>query len=472
MNKQVISVVIALLSFFQAEYSYAQRNNDFNRRFEQGDLKDALSFLEANQSQAGKKNKFLYFVNRGLVLSIMGQYGESNDYFEKAYLFGEDYHINYVYEAASYLSNPMVTIYRGEDHEHLMLLYYKAINFLKMNKPDEALVECRRLDIRLQKLSDKYTSEKKYQRDAFVHTLMGIIYQSRGDFNNAFIAYRNAVDIYENDYQSMFAMITPEQLKKDLLNCAWWTGFRDEFEVYRDKFGMSGYEPVQPEADLVFFWHNGLAPVKSEWSINFVIHHDGPDMVIFRNENLGLSFPFEMKDDRDKKEKHDLADLEFFRVAFPKYLERSSYYNRATLQLDSAVVLLEEAENISKIAFYSLEQRMYAEFAKGLLRAALKKAGEQSMRKESEGLGALIGIVNAITERADTRNWQTLPHSIYYSRVALREGENKVRFIVEAEQDKAAYDFTYKASKGQTLFHTFSSLETSAAPHRISGLTD
>ncbi len=83
-------------------------------------------------------------------------------------MFGEDYHINYLNEAASYLTNPNFTVYRGEDHEHLMVLYFKAINFLKLNRPEEALVECRRLSIRLNQLSDKYVSEQKFQRDAFI----------------------------------------------------------------------------------------------------------------------------------------------------------------------------------------------------------------------------------------------------------------------------------------------------------------
>ena len=108
----------------------------------------ALETLRRREGEGDGKTRFLYNVNKGLVLSILGDYEESNGYFEKAFLFGEDYRINYVAEATSYLSNPNVTAYRGEDHEHLMVLYFKAINYLKMNKPEEALVECRRLNIR------------------------------------------------------------------------------------------------------------------------------------------------------------------------------------------------------------------------------------------------------------------------------------------------------------------------------------
>src|SRR6267154_6321424 len=148
---------------------------------------------------------------------MMGRYEESNQFFEKAFLFGEDYRTNYMNEVASYLTNPNFTSYKGEDHEHLMLLYYKALNYLKMNNTEDALVEIRRLNIRLQQLTDRYHSQDKYDHDAFSNVLMGITYEVDKDYNNAFIAYRNALNIYQDDYQSMFGVYAPDQLKEDLL---------------------------------------------------------------------------------------------------------------------------------------------------------------------------------------------------------------------------------------------------------------
>ena len=454
-------VMLGLAWMLSSGATYYQQHYDFNSEFEKGDLPRALEVLQKKESLANSKSKFLYFVNNGLLLSIMGKYEASNEFFERAFLFGEDYHVNYFHEATGYFTNPNMSVYRGEDHEHLMLLYFKAINYLKMNKPEEALVECRRLNIRLNQLSDKYKSERKYQRDAFVHNLMGIIYQSTGDYNNAFIAYRNALGIYENEYQNLFSISAPLQLKKDLMNTAWWSGFVEEFREYQDRFGMQDYVPEKPEAELVFFWHNGLSPVKSEWNINFVIDHRSNNMVVFTNEQLGIAFPFHVD---ESKEKSDLQRLEVFRVAFPKYQERPEYYHRALLEADSLTIPLELSEDISKIAFHSLKERMVLEFSKGLLRAAMKKATEMGIKKEDEGLAALIGVVNALTEKADTRNWQTLPHSIYYARVPLRVGQNKLNFSISAGDDIADYRFSYQAAKAQTLFHTFSSLETSEMP--------
>lgn len=459
-----IAPVLMLAILMASCATYYQKHYDFNTEFEKGDLPGALEVLQKKESLANSKSKFLYFVNNGLLLSLMGKYEESNEFFERAFLFGEDFRINYFHEAAGYLTNPNMSVYRGEDHEHLMLLYFKAINFLKMNRPDEALVECRRLNIRLNLLSDKYQSERKYRRDAFIHNLMGIIYQSTGDYNNAFIAYRNAVEIYEQDYGELFGLRIPEQLKKDLLNTAWWTGFKEEFNLFREQFNLPGYTPEKPEAELVFFWHNGLSPVKSEWNITFVIDHRADNVVVFTNDRLGIAFPFPVD---QEKEKTDLQRLQFFKVAFPRYDERPEYYDQASLRTEGQEIRLELSEDISKIAIHSLRERMVMEFSKGLLRAALKKATEMSIKKEDEGLAALIGIVNALTEKADTRNWQTLPHSIYYARVPLREGQNDLKFSIAAGPDAVDYRFSYQARQGQTLFHTFSSLETSEAPYRL-----
>ena len=456
--------LIAFAFGLSACATYYQSHFDFNNEFEHGDLGKALETLKKRQSEGDGRTRFLYYVNKGLVLSILGEYEDSNSYFEKAFLFGEDYRINYVAEATSYFSNPNVAAYRGEDHEHLMVLYFKAINYLIMNMPDEALVECRRLNIRLNQLNDRYVSLEKFQRDAFIHTLMGIIYQSGKDYNNAFIAYRNALDVYENEYAKMFGMQVPQQLKIDLLNTAKWTGFQDEFENFKTKFGMDNYIESKQDADLIFFWHNGLGPVKDEWSINFMIHTGDDNTMIFTNPELGLNFPFVVTESKDRA---DLAKLEVFRVAFPRYRERELYFNSAYLQLDSNKYSLQLGEDINKVAFHSLNQRMLQEFAKGLLRAALKKAAEHSIRKEDDRLGALIGLVNAMTEKADTRNWQTLPHSIFYSRVPLKEGTNPVTFTIQSNnQRNIDYNFTYTAKKGQTLFHTFSSLETMTGPYR------
>jgi len=452
--------VVFFLSLLASCASYYQSNLGFNQEFEQGDLQKALSTLRAHPSESSGKRQFLFDVNNGLLLSLMGKYEESNEYFEKAYLFGEDYRINYLNEAVSYLTNPNFTAYRGEDHEHLMLLYFKALNYLKLGNYEDALVECRRLNIRLQQLADRYESEDKYKRDAFINTLMGIIYDADHDYNNAFIAYRNAIEVYENDFTRLFNVQAPDQLKYDLLRTARLSGLDDEFEKFKSRFGFTDYEVKASDGgDLIFFWHNGLSPVKAEWGITFYIVRQGSTM-IFSNPELGLTFPFNMSG-YDEKQLAGLAQLSVFRVVFPKYVERPEYYTTGSIEIEGRTQPMQLLEDVDKIAFKCLEERMNLELSKALIRVALKKLEEYEVKRSDRNLGSILSVINALTEKADTRNWQTLPHTIYYARVPLKEGTNKVTFITgESNGQSHGHDFTYQVRKGQTLFHTFSSLES------------
>lgn len=452
--------LILLLVALQSCATYYQANYSFNEAFERGNLEVALETLQKSNTRDYRKTEFLYLVNNGLLLSVLGRYEESNEYLEKAFIFGEDYRVNYLNEAASYLTNPTITSYRGEDHEHLYVLYYKAVNFLKMGRREEALVECRRLNIRLQQLSDRYDSENKFSEDAFIHVLMGIIYEADQDYNNAFIAYRNAYNVYQGEYQTLFGFVMPEQLKSDLLKTALLSGLQEEFDFFKNEFGRQDYQFNPSDGgDLIFFWHNGLSPVKSEWSINFLVNRNG-NTVTFVNEEFGFSFPFNISD-YDEKDKSGLGKLEVFRVAFPRYVERPFYFENASIAIGDTTLQLQLTEDVNQIARQVLSQRMTLELSKALLRAALKKVAEYEMRKENKALGSLFGIINALTEKADTRNWQTLPHSIYYSRVPLKMGTNKLTLNLGTSDGKIEkHDFTYLIEKKGMIFHTFTSLES------------
>ncbi len=454
-----VLIAICGILLLQSCATYYHLNQEFNRNFEQGDLPQAEKLLNSNKGAADGKERFLYYLNRGTVAALLDKPEESNTYLEQAYLFGEDYKVNYLNEAASFLSNPNMVVYKGEDHEHLLLLYYKALNFLKIGEHEKALVECRRLNDRLNKLSDKYRSDNRYKRDAFIHTLMGIIYDADHDYNNAFIAYRNAYNIYKTDYADFFGVTAPEQLKDDLLRTAYLNGFFTELELYEQEFKKK-YKPSPVEGgDLVFFWNNGLGPVKAEWSINFTVVKGSGGAVSFVNEEYGLDFPFLLSGDDANG---DLTDLRLFRVAFPKYVEREPLYTAGNLLANGKTYKMELAQDVNQIAFKTLKERMHIEMAKSLLRAALKKASEQQLRKENEGLGTLLGMVNAITEKADTRNWQTIPHSIYYTRVPLPAGENEVKLKTRARGNteyNQVHSFVFDIQPHQTTFHTFFSLE-------------
>lgn len=458
--RPVILYFLLLTILCSSCMNYYQTIYSFNSNFEKGNFKEAEAALAKDKKAETRKTKLLYYMNRGVVASLQGNYAESNAFLEKAYMLGEDYQVNYLNEAASFLLNPNIVEYKGEDFEILLVHYYKALNFLKIGDKEAALVECKRMDIKLSKLSSKYTSENKFQRDAFIHLLMGIIYEANGDVNNAFIAYRNAVEIYQNDYHKFFNFEVPQQLKEDLLRSAYLNHFSEDLRRFEKEFGMKYTHSKEKTGDLVFLWHNGLGPVKVESGINFTILRGQGGVVNFANQDLDLNFAFPMDD--STYHKSGLSSLEFIRITFPKYVERQAMYDHAELVWNGQTYPLHLAEDVNGIAFKTLNQRMLLEVGKSVLRVALKKAAEYTMRKENDNAGALVGLVNAFTEQADTRSWQSIPHSIHYKRVSLPEGSQQVQFVTKPGLSAGApqnHTLTFDIKAGKTIFHTFHSLE-------------
>ena len=433
--KRRILFSIFIIVFLQSCLTYYEKNLVFHQEFARRDYVKADNILDRNKFLQKKRNQLLYFLDKGIVTQLMGEFEKSNEYFEQAYIYVEDFERNYGQEAVALLTNDMMRQYGGEDFEKIFIHYYKAINYIKLNELDEAMVECRRMNIRLTEISDKYKSEKKYKRDAFAHTLMGLLYEASGDENNAFIAYRNAYEIYTTDYKSFFNSTVPLQLKKDLVRLAGLNGFTEEQEEYEKLFQLKyDRHEKRPKNELVVFWHNGFGPVKAEWSINFVVVKGQGGYVSFVNKEMGLDFGFYMRSGDDQA---SLNDLRIVRVAFPKYEIRKGGLTGGSVTYDGQEYNLELLEDINKIAIKSLDDRMTREMSKALLRVALKQAAAAAARKENEGLATAITVFNAVSEKADTRNWQTLPAQIHYARIPMNADTNEI---------------VYKMYRGKQLF--------------------
>ena len=451
----VLSIIVII--FIAGCASYYQKNIEFQNHVTQGNFEKADHWLEKNDKDADGKNMLLYYLNRGYVSWILQNYSESNHYFSIADKVMEDYMKNYYLEALTLVSNPNVKPYKPEDFEVVMVNYFMALNYLQLGEYEDAIVECKRINIKLNQLNDKYKDHKnRYQRDAFAHHLMGVIYEASKDYNNAFIAYRNALDIYETDYKEYFNISVPEQLKQDLMRSAYLTGFQDELKYYENKFNTSYEYQPNKNGELVFFWLNGFGPYKAETSINFVkVPNSRSGYVTMVNEEYDLSFPVYIGD-KTRKEKEAFDDLRFFRVAFPKYVERPPYFKTAHLTKNSSVYNLELMQDINEIAFKTLKDRMVREMASAILRLATKKALEALADEEDEALGTLVNIINRVTEKADTRNWQTLPYSISFARVPLEEGLNEITLHTNSPQiGSRTRNFKFTGKKGKTIFHSY-----------------
>lgn len=458
LNKKLFWILLVTVVLATGCATYYMKTIKFQENVLTGNMVGADKLMLDDKKGIKGRNAILHYLNHGYVTFMLKDWSRSNEYFSTADKLIEDQQKNYAIEAASFLTNPMITPYKPEDFEVVMLHYFTALNYLNLGRLDDALVECKRINIKLNKLNDKYADKKnRYQRDAFAHLLMGLIYDASHNYNDAFIAYRNAYEVYENDYAKSFGVKPPLQLQKDLIRTAYLTGFYTDVDDYEKKFGIK-YKP-ETGTELVFLWLNGFGPVKDEWSINFTTVKGQGGNIVFVNEELGLSFVF-FSGSLSDNERAAFSDLHMLRVAFPKYIERKPYYTSAEILYNNENQPLEIAENINEIAFKTLNDRMMRELGKSLLRLGAKKAMEEVARRQNANAGALVGIMNAITEKADTRNWQTLPYSFSYTRVPLKIGNASYDLKVSAPNgDTRTYNFSLEAQKGSTYFQSFHNIE-------------
>ena len=439
-NKRNVAktLLLLLLIGFQSCGTYNSKTSDIESDLFNGNFDKAIAGIEKNKFLKKDRNKLLYLMEKGKVEHMQGNYEASNALLEQAYIMLDDkIKTNIGQAVASKFTNPMALPYKGEDFEKVTIFYYKALNYFMMGMPNEALVEAKRINIKLYELNEKYKANKnKYSEDAFSQILQGIIYESVGDINNAFIAYRNAEEIYTKNGGDFFGVVMPEQLKKDLLRTSKLIGFTQEYNDYRAKFNIPVEDTAQkttaddyqakPTGEAVIFWENGIGPAKDQ-------------IVITAAGGGGIFYGSYM--DGDIQEEiiipippgADIGNVNA--IAIPKYRERGGYYTKAEVVANNGKSQqFNLAQDFYPIAKQCLKDRMLRETIELVTRFAAKKAA-------SAGLGALgkellgdtggdlvklgADIAGAATEKADTRNWQTLPATISYTRVSLHEGDNK-----------------------------------------------
>ncbi len=442
--------------------TYYQKQADLQRKFVSGDMEGALAYLESNEKKLGKPHvRVLYMLNRGLIASLAGHYELSNEYFNTAdRLIGERINSG-AWEALALVTNPMVKPYQVEDFENVMLNYYTSNNYLDMGKLEAALVEARRINIKLNDLADKAKRKTTYTKDAFAHYLMGMIYEASYDDNNAFIAYRNAYEAYRDVYAKNYGLQVPQQLKQDLMRSAHFNKFVEERKQYEKEFSTTyQHNYDKQDGEVVFFWENGLGPVKDENRISFTIVPGVGGAITFQNTEEGFVFPFPAAS-VSADERKSLLDLRVIRMVLPRYLERPSVFKRSTLKVNGKEHKMDMVEPINAIALQSLKDRLAREVATAILRVALKQAAAEIARaKEKDGLGLALDLFGAISEQADTRNWQTLPHDIHIGRMRLPAGKHTIQLVTYGQGNQArTHDFEVNIESGKTKFMRFRSLE-------------
>lgn len=433
--KKVLSLLLFafLLSGCAAGLDYAKLDN----LMKADDCTGASEYIKKSGKKTyGKNAKLLYLVDLAMINLKCGNYESAAHNFQEAEDLANDLWTQSVSKgAASFIVNDTVIPYSGEDFERALINLFAAFSYLKMNQYDEAMVECRKLDLLLGEYNKKYEKKKNaYKEDAFARYLSGIMNEADGEIDAAYIDYYKALKTFK-DYNINYGTPTPSYLLEDLLRVAEAEDRMDEVRKlipnYR-KFKWIKQRNARRMGKIVFIHYNGKAPKKIS------------EQIVINDPTAGP-----------------------ISIAFPKYTVSSPACSSSQMIVESETESVTRKallfEDINKIALRTLDDRKARIWAKTIARAIAKQIAINATAKAVEDqAGGVWGAVTKIgmnvantaaLEKADTRTWRTLPGEIYLARAYVPAGSYTVSVEQCAGYKKSLKTVTVKPGQTQFVFY-------------------
>lgn len=400
--------------------NYVSKSSEIRGALASDDYETALKAVEdIDQSNS----ELLYLYEKALVLHCQGDFANSSKAFTESELVLEDLYTKSVTrEVTSLAISETIQQYRGDAFEAVYVNYYQILNYLRMGDIEGAMVECRRVNRKLQMLSDG--GETYFTNDPFLQYLTGLVYELGGEREPAGVSYRVAAELYDGGQFAPVAPLPPSFFCDAAAN-ALARGDREECDSYRSR----GACPAGPDTGRVsILLECGQVVRKLEASLVLPIFESdrwddnekfAHDLSTRRGVNYG----------REVRVKYWLkVALPALEVLPPRY---TGVVVRAHAQegghgCESPAVVVSNVDALAEQAFREKESTM---FIRAIVRALIKYLAHEEADEEDEGLGALVNIFNIVTETADTRSWSTLPSRVYFARLDLPAG----RYRIEAE---------------------------------------
>ncbi len=350
---------------------YVHKSRRARSAFHRGNYDKALAWYQ--EQNTPKKDQLLYLLDQGVILNAAGRYQESIAVFEQAIELSDARQGAQVgSQTASMVSNDNYIPYQGHDFERLLMTVYQILNYIGLEDYRGALVEVRSLHNRY---GDFFKAgQKDYLSNAFATYLAGLVWDTNGNLNDAYIDYKKTFEI-----NGSFAA-----LEQDLLNGAWRLGFLDEYRGWRKKFEQSK-RPLEPGyGEVILILNTGEVPRR-----------------------------------RSTEERHS---LQF--IPIPYYPDTGGPVATVTVRVNGetrgeTVPLY----RVDQAAAKALAADKPAIITRALARLVAKEGAAVAIGKEvDEDLGILFGILVLSTNRADLRSWLTLPRAFQVSKFSLPAG--------------------------------------------------
>jgi uncharacterized protein len=402
----------ALLLFLPSCGSTTEFYNGVEVHVAGGEHLKAVDAVRSNQDAYGSGRSVLYSLDLGLLFHYAGIPDSSNKYFFAAEREMQELYTKSISLAAlSAITNDYVLPYDGEDFEKVLVNVFLALNYAEKGEPDEALVEARKVDLKLREYGREYHGKNCYKEDAFIRYVAGALYESSGETNDAFISYRKAYEAYIT-YAKEYATPAPSFLLDDLVRTATLLSFGEEAARFCAMGGRPYDRTAGKQGSVLVIVYAGKGPIKEEVRTKVSI----PDSA---------------------------GTIHTFQVALPKFRSRRgaarSYEILAQGSEDSTRAIsarAELAEDVTAIAEKALEDRLAFIYLKSGGRALMKflasEKAKAELKKKNDQMVNLLGsiavdIAVAVTEQADLRTWRTLPAEFQLARLSLAPGKYQLR---------------------------------------------
>jgi hypothetical protein len=311
--------------------------------------------------------------------------------------------------------------YRGEGFERVMVHACLGLAYLGKGLPDDAGVEARRANKLLE--SEEALYEKEYAAGGLGHFLSALVYELRGEADNAYIDYKRMLDKHVGEELAGRAAL---RLSKRL-------NYGDEYEHWQRRFGDDVERP-DGAASIVVVAGVGSGPYKEE---------------------ITIPIP---------------TPTGLLQWSVPTLIARPQLVQALELSIggQSHRVRTDVVEDVYTVTKQNLEDRIAWLAAKSAVRAVLKRELTQKLNKENPLFGAIAGTVyTLVTEHADLRAWQTLPNTWQAARAFVAPGEHE--FVLAALGGESRSLGRYELERGETMFVIARTLGTRLEAHVVGG---
>ncbi|MBK8576524.1 MAG: hypothetical protein IPN90_12905 [Elusimicrobia bacterium] len=409
---------------------------DLNNFILKNEFAPAAEQVEKHKKSYGEKNALLYYLDRGMLLHLANQYADSNQALENGKRIAKELFTKSVTaHLSTFLINDLMTPYYGEDFERALIFVFSAINYAAQNQGEAALVECRQLDSFFRALP--FDGERSaYQDDAFARYLAGLLYEDRGETNDAYISYIKSLEAYDA-YAKFYKTPRPPKLVEDAFRSARRLGFSDKMADIQRRWGPAPppLPATEETGEVVLLHYSGLGPEKVDSFFEISVYKGWPYV-----EQVNTKSQDDTQVEQARAVMRSLAADKMVRIAFPKYRRNAVRIRNVEVQSGSTTVRGDLVEDVGAIAVRNLEDRVLRTRAKAISRAVVKYLLSQQIastveKNGDENLGFIVRTIlqaaSAATEVADKRSWRTLPDQITMARLSLAPGPQTliVRFL-------------------------------------------